>query len=159
MSPRTLLAVAGWLVAAVAATVTGLAAVRVIGAGITGPAGELVSADVARSLAAATPSPVGPTAAPVRPTVTATAARPTATTPSATPGASRVVASPGGTVVARCDGATAVLVTWAPAQGYRVKRADQQPGDDHARVTFEGSGGRVEVDVRCAAGQLSVSWK
>jgi hypothetical protein len=133
MSPRTLLAVAGWLVAAVAATVTGLAAVRVIGAGITGPAGELVSADVARSLAAAAPS--------------------------ATPGASRVVASPGGTVVARCDGATAVLVTWAPAQGYRVKRADQQPGDDHARVTFEGSGGRVEVDVRCAAGQLSVSWK
>jgi hypothetical protein len=154
MSRRTALALAGWLVAAVAATLTGLAAVRVIGAGLTGPAGGLVSeADVARAVASGTPTMVAPSS----PLPTVTPAGIPAATPSATPGTSKVLSSPGGTVVARCDGAKVVLVSWAPAQGYGG-RADQE-SDDHARVRFEGSAGRVEVEVRCAAGQPTATSK
>ncbi|WP_241831472.1 hypothetical protein [Parafrankia soli] len=50
------LAAVGWLVAAVAATLTGLAAISVIGDGITDPSGEVISeARLARDLATAAP--------------------------------------------------------------------------------------------------------
>ncbi|WP_018502679.1 hypothetical protein [Parafrankia discariae] len=52
---RTTLAVLGWLVAAVAATLTGLAAISVIGDGITDPSGEVLSeARLAQDLASPT---------------------------------------------------------------------------------------------------------
>ncbi|GAB3810991.1 hypothetical protein [Micromonospora zhanjiangensis] len=90
MHRRTVLVVVGWFVAAAAATGAGLAAVRVIGDGITaGPGAEVVDADrVARDLAAATPTGPTPTAtAPTTPTATA------APTPSAV-GRRAVAATP-----------------------------------------------------------------
>lgn len=149
MYRRTVFAVAGWLVAAVAATVTGLAAVRVIGAGITGPVGEVVSEEaVSRSLAATPPAAPVPTTA---------SAGPGGTSPTVAPTDGRVVSTPGGTVVARCVGEEVVLLSWAPAQGYGVKSVDQEP-DDHVQVSFEGAAGEVEVELRCVAGRPVASW-
>jgi hypothetical protein len=161
MHRRNALVVAGWVVAAVAATGAGLAAVRVIGDGIgAGPAADVVSAErVARDLAAATPAPV-PTSTTARPDGAASTGPgspgPSVTTPA---GARKVDLTPGGTVIAECAGPNVRLVTVSPAQGFGVQRQDSEP-DDHARVIFAGGGGgRIEVDVRCRAGQPTITWK
>jgi hypothetical protein len=49
-------------------------------------------------------------------------------------------------------------VSWAPAQGFGVERADAGP-DEHAEVRFEGTAGKVELRVRCVSGRPSGSWK
>ncbi|MBY8875656.1 septum formation initiator [Micromonospora sp. PLK6-60] len=159
MGRRSLFVTVGWLVAAVAATGAGLAAVRVIGDGIgAGKSGHVVGADqVARDLAAATgsPAPAGTPAATASP-----AATPSAASSSAVPSAAAartVRATPGGTVIVTCAGSI-VRLTTSPAQGFRVAREDTEP-DDHARVVFAGPGGRIEVDARCRAGQPTVTWK
>ncbi|GIG89990.1 septum formation initiator [Plantactinospora endophytica] len=172
MRRRTLLAVAGWLLAALVATGTGLAAVQVIGAGLTGPAGELRSpAEVSRALAA-TPPPTGfappaaggsaPPSGPV-PSGGTVGATPTTTGPS--PGvptgaddSRRLLSTPGGTVVAECAGRQVWLTAWTPAQGYRVGEVERGPDDD-AEVTFHGSGQRIEVEVECADGKPVPTWK
>ncbi|MEV0155727.1 septum formation initiator [Micromonospora sp. NPDC050686] len=161
MGRRSLFVTVGWLVAAVAATGAGLAAVRVIGDGIgAGQSGHVVSADqVARELATATGSPA-PAATPAPSRTAAPGGTPGARPPSAVPtaAAARTVRStPGGTVIAACTGSI-VRLTTSPAQGFRVEREDGEP-DDHARVVFAGGGGRIEVDVRCRAGQPTVTWK
>ncbi|MEV4628410.1 septum formation initiator [Micromonospora sp. NPDC049523] len=163
MTNRGLLAVAGWLAAAVAATVTGLGAVELIGTGITGPAGPVVDErELARDLAAAPAAPSSPVQLP---TGTPSAGSPSSGPPSnVTPTASggsaarTPISTPGGTVVARCDGRTVSLVSWTPAQGYAVKQVDPGP-DDRAEVTFEGRAGRVEVRVSCPDGRPSASVK
>ncbi|GAB3984510.1 septum formation initiator [Plantactinospora veratri] len=157
MRRRTLLAVAGWLLAALVATGTGLAAVQVIGAGLTGPAGEVRSPDeVARALAA-TPPPAAPGAAPSGGT-----ASPVPTTSATPPGGAddsrRLVSTPGGTVLAECAGRRVWLSAWTPAQGYRVGEVERGPDDD-AEVTFHGSGGRIEVEVECVGGRPVPTWK
>ncbi|MGI5148657.1 septum formation initiator [Plantactinospora sp. CA-294935] len=165
MRRRTLLAVAGWLLAALVATGTGLAAVQVIGAGLTGPAGEVRSPDeVARALAA-TPPPSAPGAVPPGGPTPSGGTASVAPTPSAAPGspagaddARRLVSTPGGTVVAECDGRRVWLTAWTPAQGYRVGEVERGPDDD-AEVTFHGSGGRIEVEVECVAGRPVPTWK
>ncbi|MDG4832074.1 septum formation initiator [Solwaraspora sp. WMMD1047] len=169
MARRTALAIAGWLVAAVAATGTGLAAVQVIGAGLTGPAGEVRDADeVARLVAAPTQPPgIGPAPGSARPPGTAEPSDPGRSTdpgqstepgqsPGGTPGpgvpeSRRALATPGGTVVAECRGADVALVSWTPAQGYRAADVDRGPDDD-AEVTFAGSDHDIEVEVACVAG-------
>jgi hypothetical protein len=167
MTRRAVLAVAGWLAAAAAATATGLVAVQLIGTGITGPAGPVVDQrEVARELAAASAAPSGPvppsTGTP--PAGTPSTGSPLSGSPSAgtpstgapattgTPGSGTPFVTVGGTVVARCDGRTVSLVIWAPAQGYAVKQVDAGP-DDRAEVTFEDGGGRVRVRVICVAGK------
>lgn len=157
MPPRALLAVAGWTAAAVAATLTGLAAVQVIGDGITASTdgGVLTPQQVERQLASTSASPSAdsstgsaapaPTPAPTQGTSTTTAVK-------------KVLSTPGGTVIAECDGATVRLVSWAPAQGFGVKRADRGP-DAHAEVTFEGAAGKVELRVRCVSGRPTASWE
>jgi len=158
MRRRTGFAVAGWLLAALAATGTGLAAVQVIGAGLTGPAGEVRSPDeVARALAATSGS-VGP----------GPATSPGASTGSPGPGTPapggsghgprQLLSTPGGTVVAECDGRTVWLTSWTPAQGYRVGEVERGPDDD-AEVTFHGSDERIEVEVECVAGRPVPTWK
>jgi hypothetical protein len=153
MLHRPVLAVVGWLAAAVAATLTGLVAVQVIGDGIAVSAGgEVVTPQqVARQLASETASPpAGPS--PSSPAVTPTAGA------SSTAAATKVLSTPGGSVVAKCQGTTVRLVSWAPAPGFGVKRADRGP-DEHADVTFEGSAGKVELRVRCVNGRPTASWK
>ena len=132
---------AGWVAAAVLATATGVAGVAVIGRGLSGPTGELMSAEeIDRALAAA---PAPPTATP--------SAAPSAT-PSATPDGEKLYQSPGGTVTARCEGNIAVITSWTPANGYRFREVDNERGRE-AEVSFERDEQRVDVEVTCPAGQ------
>lgn len=50
------------------------------------------------------------------------------------------------------------LVSWAPAQGFGVARADAGP-DEHAEVRCEGTAGKVGLRVRCVSGRPSGAWK
>lgn len=160
MTRRALLAVAGWCLAAAVATMIGLAALRVVGEGLTGgPAGEVLSQEeIARELAAAVPSA---SPAPATPTDPPAAPSPEIGGPEPTPAGStqrQVGATPGGTVVAECVDGLARLVSWAPAQGYRATDVDQGPDDD-AEVSFEGPAGEYEVTVVCVAGRPEVTWE
>ncbi|MGW1029313.1 hypothetical protein ACWD4J_37500 [Streptomyces sp. NPDC002577] len=160
MRPRPLIAVVGWLAAAAAATLTGLAAVHVIGDGITTSAdGDVLTPQqVEQQLASATASPA---ADPSTGSPTTTPAVTPSDGPSSTPSsraARKVIQTPGGTVVAECSGPVATLVSMAPAQGYGVKRADRGP-DEHAEVTFEAAASKVELRVRCVNGKPIASWK
>ncbi|MEU4482716.1 septum formation initiator [Micromonospora sp. NPDC023966] len=145
MGRRPLLAAAaGWLATTIAATLVGLAAIQLVGVGITGtPGGVRDERDVARALAS--PAPVTAT-----PAESATAATPTAATsrPPAAGGSRRTFVTDGGSAVAECGPAGVRLVSWSPAQGYRVKDADRGP-DDHVEVRFVGAEGEHELRVRC----------
>ncbi|GHJ08546.1 hypothetical protein TPA0907_29130 [Micromonospora humidisoli] len=143
MGRRTLLATAGWLAAAVLATLIGVAAIRLVGESITGtPGGVRSQAEVERALAAPEPTPATPSA----PAASAPSS------PSATPGLRRSFSTPGGTAVAECVESEVRLVSWAPAQDYRVKDVDRGPDDD-AEVTFAGPAGEFEVNVGCIGGE------
>ncbi|WFE29358.1 septum formation initiator [Solwaraspora sp. WMMD791] len=165
MTRRVLLTVAGWCLAVGAATMIGLAALRVVGEGLTGgPAGEVLDQqEIARQLAAASVSPSATAMVPPAPSPTSAPASPATSpdppSPSPTDTAVRqVAATPGGTVVAACDGALARLVSWAPAQGYTASDVDRGPDDD-AEVSFVGAAGEYEVTVICVAGRPQVSWE
>ncbi|MFI9639128.1 septum formation initiator [Micromonospora sp. NPDC051925] len=156
MGRRTLLATAGWLAAAVLATLIGVAAIRLVGESITGtPGGVRSQAEVERALAAPGPTPT--TASPSSPTSSAPssgAAGPVSpsSVPATAAGLRRSFSTSGGTAVAECVGADVRLVSWAPAQGYRVKDVDRGPDDD-AEVTFAGPAGEFEVKVGCIGGE------
>ena len=163
MSRHALLIVAGWLAAAAAAIGTGLAGVQVIGGGITtGSGGDvLTSAEAADQLARAGAPP--PTAATPSPTVSATPS--SATSTPAGPTNLRTLTGPAGFVIAGCTPAGAVLISWTPAQGYSIERADPGPGGEYAEVRFGsghgGSGkgnGEVRVRVRCVSGVPVAEW-
>ncbi|WP_328348168.1 septum formation initiator [Micromonospora sp. NBC_00421] len=155
MGRRTLLATAGWLAAAVLATLIGVAAIRLVGESITGtPGGVRSQAEVERALAAPEPTPVTavpPSAVPATPS-SPSAVSATPSSPSTAPGLRRSFSTAGGTAVAECVGADVRLVTWAPAQDYRVKDVDRGPDDD-AEVTFAGPAGEFEVKVGCIGGE------
>lgn len=172
MPSRTFLALAGWTAAAVAATLTGLAAVEIIGDGITGSTdGKAISAkqveqqlDAAKGSLSPDPDPgqsQGEGQGTATPTATPDTGTPTPTpSPTATATAVRkTFSTPGGTAIAVCEGATVRLLSWAPAQGYGVDSADPGPDDEHVEVKFEGSAGKVELRVRCVNGRPSGSWK
>ncbi|MGW6008345.1 hypothetical protein [Streptomyces sp. NPDC055210] len=172
MPSRTFLALAGWTAAAVAATLTGLAAVEIIGDGITGSSdGRALSSeqveqqlDAAQSSSSTGPGGGSDTATP---SATPDTGEHTSTpTSSATPvptatvdGVQKTFSAPGGTAIATCQGGTVRLLSWAPAQGYGVKSADPGPDDEHADVKFEGAAGKAELRVRCVDGRPIGSWK
>ncbi|SCL53154.1 hypothetical protein GA0070606_2076 [Micromonospora citrea] len=137
MRRRSLLAVAGWLFTAVVATLIGVAAIRWVGESIAGtPGGVLSQEEVERALAA--PAPTTPGAGPT-----------SAASAGATPrGERRAFATEGGTAVAECGPGGVRLVSWAPAQGYRVSDFDRGPDDD-VEVAFTGPAGEFELKVRC----------
>jgi hypothetical protein len=148
--------VAGWLGAAVLATGVTLAAVSSIGAGIFGSsAGPLDRQEIAAALSSLSPSasaspPHTATASPSpEPTVSPGATEPGGTDGDAAP---TVIASAGGTVVARCagDGLVEVL-SWSPAQGFRVDNAEHGPARE-VELEFESSDDDIEVKVRCVDG-------
>jgi hypothetical protein len=142
MPGRPLLAVLGWLATAVAALLIGLAAIRLVGESISGtPGGVRSQEEVRRALATAPPSATGltpPTAGPTPSGVAATSAA----------GARRVLATTGETAVAECGPSGVRLVSWAPAQGYRVRDVDRGP-DEHVEVRFAGPEGEDELRVVC----------
>ncbi|WP_033345250.1 hypothetical protein [Catenuloplanes japonicus] len=148
MSRRTLVAVAGWLAAAVIATLIGMTAIRLIGESITGTAGGVLSEqDVAAAVASL---PAQPSSAPP-PSPTASASPSLSSSPPAVT-SGKTFAVTGGTAVVSCaanDRAT--LVTWTPAQGWHVAEAERGPARD-VKVEFEGPGGKSELRVRCNGG-------
>ena len=136
-----------------------LLAISLLGQGITGDQGQLLTQDaVTRALAseAADASPPPATApsrqltspsAPATPAATGTSTPPApdpATAPATTPapGAASgaadggtVLTSAGGEVVASCQPAGAYLISWSPLQGYEVDGVIRGPAVT-ARVTF-----------------------
>ncbi|WP_229401528.1 septum formation initiator [Micromonospora okii] len=144
---RRVLAFAGWLATAVLATLVGVAAIRLVGESITGTPGGVLSQDeVERALASPEPTSAGPGATPPP-----EAGSPTPDAPPAV-GRRGVFATSGGTAVAECVPGGVRLVSWAPAQGYRVGDADRGPDDD-VEVTFVGPGGEHELKLRCVANE------
>nr|ACN38370.1 putative secreted serine protease [Micromonospora inyonensis] len=138
---RPFLAVAGWLVTAVLLTLVGVAAIRLVGESITGtPGGVRSQEEVERALAA--PEPSAASATPGAPPPTA----------SARSGVPRVFATTGGSAVAECGPDGVRLVSWAPAQDYRVGAADRGPDDD-VEVSFVGPSGEHELKLRCVGGE------
>ncbi|MFI2712038.1 septum formation initiator [Micromonospora sp. NPDC018662] len=147
MDRRTLLAVTGWLATTAAATLVGLAAVDLAGAGITGTAGGVrTERDVARALAVPEPGPSGAVGA--GPVATPTGTR--SGTPAPT-GAWRGFVTEGGSVVAECGPGGVRVVTSAAAPGYRAKDTDLGP-DDHVEVRFLGEEREYEIRLRCRGG-------
>ncbi|MDH6462812.1 hypothetical protein M2302_002993 [Micromonospora sp. A200] len=142
MPGRPLLAVLGWLATAVAALLIGLAAIRLVGESISGtPGGVRSQEEVRRALATAPPSAAGVTPPAAGPTPSGGAVTSAA-------GARRALATTGGTAVAECGPSGVRLVSWAPAQGYRVRDVDRGP-DEHVEVRFAGPEGEDELRVVC----------
>ncbi|MDQ7904561.1 hypothetical protein RB614_08490 [Phytohabitans sp. ZYX-F-186] len=146
MGGRTAFAMMGWLVAAAAATVVGLGAVRVIGDGITGTAATTLSQEeVVEALA----SPVPPASPP-----------PTASpspTPARTEPARTTLRPHGSTITAHCEGALVRIDGVAPPSGYQTTEYDNELTDE-AEVRFDRGGkghgsGRIEVQVSCVNGR------
>ncbi|MET8118293.1 septum formation initiator [Micromonospora sp. NPDC005189] len=153
MGRRSILVATGWVATAAAATLIGLGAIRLVGESITGtPGGVRSEAEIERALASPEPVPTGTTGtASAGPGATGTASAGPGTTgvaPSASSGVRRGFATDGGTAVAECSADGVRLVSWAPAQGYRVHDVDRGPDDD-VEVTFEGSTHKYELKVRC----------
>lgn len=159
MGRRQILAALGWLATAVVATLVGLGAIRLVGASIIGtPGGVRSQEEVERALASPRPVSVDPTAGPTPtdpPAATAgptSATGPTSTAESARPGVRKGFRTVGGSAVAECGPAGVRLVSWAPAQGYRVRDVDRGPDDD-VEVKFTGPDGEHELKVRCVAAE------
>ncbi|MEV5206201.1 septum formation initiator [Micromonospora sp. NPDC053740] len=150
MGRRSILVATGWVATAAIATLIGLGAIRLVGESLTGtPGGVRSEAEIERALAAPEPAPTGTASAPQGPTSTASAAPGmTGTAPSASSGTRRGFATDGGTAVAECGVGGVRLVSWAPAQGYRVRDVDRGPDDD-VEVTFQGAAREYELKVRC----------
>ncbi|MET7671757.1 septum formation initiator [Micromonospora luteifusca] len=152
MSRRSILVATGWVATAAVATLIGLGAIRLVGESITGtPGGVRSEAEIERALASPEPGPAATSATPPGPdTTSATPPGPgtTSLAPTASSGVRRGFATDGGTAVAECGAGGVRLVSWAPAQGYRVRDVDRGPDDD-VEVTFEGSAREYELKVRC----------
>ncbi|MFF0471019.1 septum formation initiator [Micromonospora zamorensis] len=143
MGRRSILVAAGWVATVAVATLIGLGAIRLVGESLTGtPGGVRSEAEVERALASPEPAPTGTTG-------TASVGPGTASpTPSASSGVRRGFATDGGTAVAECGAGGVRLVSWAPAQGYRVRDVDRGPDDD-VEVKFRGPTREYELKVRC----------
>jgi len=175
MHRRILFGVVAWLLGAATATAACLLAVSLLGQGITGASGPLLSQDaVNRALASeaaepgtatpdapASPSsgqpssgqPSGPASPAPAPTSPPAPAPTSAGSPSQPVGT--VLTSRGGDVVASCLPGGAYLDSWSPSQGYEVDSVFRGPSAT-ARVTFE-SGSDVTMVVSCAAGVPSAA--
>jgi hypothetical protein len=128
-----LLAIGGWLVAAVLTVGASWSAINVVRDSVVPQT----------PVASALPAPEG--------TITAAPAtsRPG---PAPTPAAARGVSGQGGSVTARCDGGRPRLVKVVPQQGFAAV-----PDDSQAEVTFTSSTHRTEVRIACSGSTVSLS--
>ncbi|MFE9188043.1 septum formation initiator [Micromonospora sp. NPDC007208] len=148
MGRRSILVATGWVATAAIATLIGLGAIRLVGESLTGtPGGVRSAAEIERALAAPEPAPTGTTAS-AAPGTASTAPAASSAAPSGNSGARRGFATDGGTAVAECGVGGVRLVSWAPAQGYRVRDVDRGPDDD-VEVTFQGAAREYELKLRC----------
>jgi len=173
---RILFGVAAWLLGAATATAGSLLAISLLGQGITGDQGHLLTQDaVTRALAseaadASSPPVTPPSRQLTSPSASATPAASGTSTPhapdpatapasGATPAAANggtVLTSAGGEVVASCQPAGAYLISWSPVQGYEVDGVIRGPAVT-ARVTFSPvtvspTSREVTMMVSCSAG-------
>jgi hypothetical protein len=174
MHGRILFGVTAWLLGAATATAGSLLAISLLGQGITGNSGQLLTQDAVNKALASeateasppdspaaaatgksampTATPAGsPSAAPATasaaPTAPATPPGQGPATATATPpaaGDGAVLTSSGGEVVASCQAAGAYLISWSPLQGYEVDSVARGPAAT-ARVTFDSNASRVTV--------------
>lgn len=138
-----LLAIGGWLVAALLTVGVSWSAISVVRDAVA-PAAEVAAAlptpdETAEPTASTTPD--GPTAS--------TTPRPSATPrPSSSSAAEiRSVSGRGGTATARCVDGRAVIVNVIPRQGYAV-----DPDGDGSEAEFRSAAGRTEITATCVAG-------
>ena len=180
MHRRILFGIAAWLLGAATATAGSLLAVSLLGQGITGGSGPLLSrVAVDRALASEAAEPATPpsaagsapagtagaspaaarTAAPSSP-APSRAVSPSNVPASVTAGDGTVLASRGGDVVASCAAGGAYLDSWSPAQGFVVDGVLRGPAQV-ARVTFVPATGSDDSDVTmlvsCSAGVPSAT--
>jgi hypothetical protein len=178
---RILFGVAAWLLGAATATAGSLLAISLLGQGITGDPGQLLTQDaVTRALAseaadASSPpvasasrqsaSPSARATASATASATATPAAIAASAPAPDPATAAasgagdggtVFTSAGGEVVASCQPAGAYLISWSPLQGYEVDGVIRGPAAT-ARVTFgpvtvSPTAREVTMVVSCSAG-------
>jgi len=184
MHGRILFGVTAWLLGAATATAGSLLAISLLGQGITGNSGQLLTQDAVNNALASEateasppdspaatatgkPAMATPTASPSATPATASAAPTAHATPpdqgpgtaSASPpaaGDGTVLTSPGGEVVASCQAAGAYLISWSPLQGYEVDGVARGPAAT-ARVTFASNVSRVTMVVSCSGGVPSAT--
>ncbi|HEX6872993.1 MAG TPA: hypothetical protein VF163_17995 [Micromonosporaceae bacterium] len=137
--------VVGWIAGAATSVVVGLLALSLIGDDLTDGASQPWTADaLAQADAVSRPSAQpSPTAGRPSPTGSPSAA--------AEKGVQRRLSSAGGDVVARCQPSGVYLLYWTPAQGFRAHDVVRGPAE-RAKITFEGSGREVKIEVTCADG-------
>lgn len=150
-----------WLGAAALATGVALAAVSSIGTGIFGnSAGPLDQTQITEALTTVTPRPEPTTTPSATPEATGAAENdPTESPaePTRSPAEPTVITSDGGTVVARCTADNRVeVLSWSPAQGFRVDNAEHGPARE-VEVEFESGDDEVEIRVRCSDGEPSAA--
>jgi hypothetical protein len=179
---RIVVGVGAWLLGAATATGGSLLAVSLLGQGITGTGGLLLTQDqVNRALASDSANPATSAALPSgtpsatqsglgsgspAPSVTVPASpeppsssplgtASTAPTGGTAPSAA-VLTSRGGDVVASCLAAGAYLNSWSPLSGYEIGDVRRGPAAT-ARVTFESAAGSVTMVVSCSSGVPSAT--
>lgn len=181
---RILFGVTAWLLGAATATAGSLLAISLLGQGITGNSGQLLTQDavnkalaseateasppdspattatgkpaMARATPPASPSAVPATASATPPApATPTGQGPATASPPGT-GDGTVLTSSGGEVMATCQAAGAYLISWSPLQGYEVGSVARGPAAT-ARVAFASTANQVIMVVSCSAGVPSAT--
>ncbi|MBB5778450.1 hypothetical protein [Nonomuraea jabiensis] len=135
--------VLAWVATAVAATGAAVAVLALLGTGLTGDSGHVLSpAEVRAALNTATQRATG---------TPADDATPAPGTPSQT-AQGKLLRTPGGTVIASCEGDLVTLRSWSPAQNYSVDHVEPGPAR-RAKVEFEPEEGvDVELEIACSDG-------
>lgn len=136
-----------WLVGTVCAVGVGALSLSLIGSGL----GDRSRPPLAAQVGAA-PSASGSAQSPsASPSARSTPSAPPHSQPAPTASPlQRTFTFSVGSVTARCDGDQAYLVSWSPAQGYRVDEVRRGPAPI-VGVQFESFAGERGVAVRCVA--------
>ncbi|MEV0382280.1 hypothetical protein [Nonomuraea sp. NPDC050643] len=129
--------VLAWAATAVTATGAAVAVLSLLGNGLTGTSGHVLSEqEVRAALATATPRAVA-----------SPGAAPTQTSQG------KLIRSAGGTVIAACAGDQVTLRSWSPAQDYSVDGVEPGPALE-AKVEFEpDEGEEIELTIVCVGGR------
>jgi hypothetical protein len=146
--------IAAWVVGAVASIAVGTLALSLIDSGpainadtpqpqMEPQAGTVVSNDP-------TPSPSGSQTPSAGPHHSSTAAPKVV---------QRQFTTAGGTVIAKCTGPTVYLLSWSPAQSYRVGNVERGPAAE-VEVSFISATRVVEIHIQCVSGipRTETSW-
>ncbi|MEV0232403.1 hypothetical protein [Nonomuraea sp. NPDC050786] len=133
--------VLAWAATAVAATGAAVGVLALLGTGLTGDSGRVLSqAEVRAALNTATQRTMSPPSSP-------------ATAAPSTTSQGKLIRSLGGTVIASCEGGLATLRSWSPAQNYSVDTVEPGPARE-AKVEFEPDKGEdIELRIVCVASQ------